>query len=131
MISIIITAFKEERTIKKSIIAIAEQDIGKNEILVVAPDEETLDAAREIKKKHKQVRTIKDPGNGKPAALNIAVSKARGDILVLTDGDVYVGEDSLPTLIKPFDDKEIGAVSGHPISTNPKNNKYVFIAFLT
>jgi len=57
MISVIITAFKEPKTIGKAIESIAEQKISKNEILVVAPDKETLDAA---KKNEKEVQAGKD-----------------------------------------------------------------------
>ena len=45
MISLIITAYKEPRTIGRAIEAIASGNVGKNEIIVAAPDKETLDAA--------------------------------------------------------------------------------------
>ena len=127
MISIIITSFKEPKTIGKAIRQINKNKINsKYEILVVAPDKETLDAAKE----HPNVKIIKDAGLGKPAALNLAVSKSRGEILVLTDGDVYVGENSLESLLEYLEDKKIGAVSGRPVTTNSKENKFGYWAYL-
>lgn len=125
MISIIITAYKEPKTIGKCITSFLEQNIKeKYEIFVVAPDKETLDAAKKYK-----VKIIKDPGRGKPIALNIAFKKAKGDILVLTDGDVYTSENSINELLDKFDNKT-GAVSGHPISLNERNKFFGYISHL-
>jgi len=119
-VSIIITAFKEPKTIGKAITQLAKQKIA-NEIIIVAPDEETLLEAKKLKKYFKEIVLLKDPGEGKPAALNLAVKKAKGNILVLTDGDVYVSDNSLKSLIEKFSNKKIGAVSGHPVSISDKN----------
>jgi cellulose synthase/poly-beta-1,6-N-acetylglucosamine synthase-like glycosyltransferase len=128
MISIIITSYKEPETIGRAIEAIAEQKLPDNEIIVVAPDMETLAEAGKLRQKYKNLRLIQDAGKGKSAALNLAVSKAKGDILVLTDGDVYVGNDSILSLLTPFTDGKIGAVSGNPVSLNSKDDKFGFWA---
>ncbi|MBS3072636.1 glycosyltransferase family 2 protein [Candidatus Pacearchaeota archaeon] len=119
-VSVIITAFKEPKTIGKAITQIAKQKLA-NEIIVVAPDKETLLEAEKLKENFKEIILLKDPGEGKPVALNLAVKKAKGHILVLTDGDVYVSDNSLKHLIDKFQNKKVGAVSGHPVSINPKN----------
>ncbi|HLF54035.1 MAG TPA: glycosyltransferase [Candidatus Nanoarchaeia archaeon] len=126
-VSAIITAFKEPKTIGRAIKAIAMQKVA-DEIIISAPDKETLSVARKLSSKYKNIRLVKDEGLGKPAALNLAVSKARGDILILTDGDVYVSKDSLRFLMKKLKDRNIGAVSGKPVSLNSKTNKYGFWA---
>lgn len=130
MISVIITAYKEPKTIIRAVGEIAKQMSAKDEVLVVAPDDETLNEAGKLSGKFKNLRLVKDLGGGKPAALNLAVSKAKGDILILTDGDVYIGEIAIPELIRYFEDEKVGAVSGNPISTNPKTNKYGFWAYV-
>jgi len=130
MISIIITSYKEPGTIARAVEAVAEQNLPEHEIMVVSPDIETLTEAGKLRTKYKNLRLIQDAGKGKPAALNLAVSKAKGDILVLTDGDVYVGKDSIKSLVKPFKDEIIGAVSGNPISLNPVSNKYGYWAYV-
>jgi len=128
MISVIITSYKEPKTIVKAIACIGNQ--SPDEIIVVAPDKETLDAAKSMIRKFKQLRIIKDDGEGKPAALNLAVKEARGDILVLTDGDVVVEKDSIKKLVEKLEDDKYGAVSGNPISLNSRNNKFGFWAYM-
>jgi cellulose synthase/poly-beta-1,6-N-acetylglucosamine synthase-like glycosyltransferase len=130
MISIIITTYKEPKTIERAINAILEQNLKDYEILVVAPDNETLEVAKKISIKHKNIKIIKDKGEGKPSALNLVIKKAKGEILVLTDGDVYVDKKSIEKMIKKFEDKKIGAVSGRPISINDRNNKMGFWAYV-
>lgn len=123
MISIIITAYKEERTIGKAISAFLEQNIkGKYEILIVCPDKETKKVVDSFSRKYKQVKHVQDPGEGKPIALNNAFKIAKGDILILSDGDVFVDKDCVAEIMKHFKNNEIGAVSGRPISINPRDN---------
>ena len=119
-ISVIVTAFKEPKTIGKAITQLAKQKIA-NEIIIVAPDKETLSEAEKLKKDFKEIKLLKDSGEGKPAALNLAAKKAKGNILVLTDGDVYVSDNSLKYLISKFKNQKVSAVSGRPVSASPKN----------
>jgi len=126
MISIIITGYKEPKTIGRSIESFQKQEIKeKYEIIVIAPDKETLNVA----KKYKNIRIYRDIGKGKPTALNLAFKKAKGDILVLTDGDVYVSDNSINELLENFKDN-IGAVSGHPVSLNDKNTFLGYVSHL-
>ena len=119
MISVLLTAWKEPETIKKAIEAFQNQTTKeKYEILVIAPDKETLDSA----KQYKDVKVFKDECKGKPTALNILFQKAKGEILILSDGDVSVSNNAIEELTKQFQDPTIGAVTGRPISTNPRNN---------
>lgn len=130
MISAIITAFKEEKTIGRAIVTLSAQMDKKDELIVIAPDKETLEAASRYKKRIKNLKIMKDAGKGKPAALNLAVSKVRGDIIVLTDGDVCIDSNSVKPLLDEMKDKKIGAVTGRPVSTNERNNKFGFWAYI-
>lgn len=126
MISIIITSYKEPKTIGKAIESFQKQKIKERyEIIVVAPDKKTLDAARKYK-----VKCFQDSGRGKPSALNLAFSKAKGDIIILSDGDVYISDNSVNELIKHFKDKKVGAVSGRPKAMDDRNNLFGFWAHL-
>lgn len=130
MISIIITAYKEQKTIGKAIEQILKNDLKDYELIVTAPDDETLEVAEKYSKKIKKLKLIKDKGEGKPSALNLAVSKAKGELLVLTDGDVYVSDDAIRNLLESFEDPTIGAVSGNPISINSKRTMMGFWAYV-
>ena len=119
MISIIITSFNEPKTIKKAIESFLNQNIKeKYELIVAAPDKPTW----EIVKSYKNVKLFKDPGKGKSYALNLLLPKLKGDILIFTDGDVYVSEDSVNEILKLFRNKKIGCVTGRPVSQNSKKN---------
>lgn len=131
MISIIITAYKEEKSIGKAIESILENNLPKEyEIIVLAPDEETLNKAKEYTIKNKRIKLLKDSGNGKPVALNQAFKIAKGDILILTDGDVYVGDYSIPYILEKFNNPKIGAVTGRPISINNRNTMLGFWSYV-
>jgi poly-beta-1,6-N-acetyl-D-glucosamine synthase len=126
--SIIITAWKEPETIKETFTRILDEKWGNSlenmEIVLVSPDEETYFAALEIVQKYGFQNFIyaQDSNKGKPAALNLAVSKANGAILILTDGDVILGKNSLRPLIEGFSDNTIGGVTGRPVSLDSKND---------
>jgi cellulose synthase/poly-beta-1,6-N-acetylglucosamine synthase-like glycosyltransferase len=122
MISTIITAYKEEKSIGKTLDNILLENIKNHEIIVSCPDQPTANVVKKYQKKHKNIKLIKDPGQGKPVALNLIFKKAKGDILVLTDGDVYINKNAIKNLVECFKDKKVGAVTGRPISTNSRNN---------
>ena len=123
-ISIIVTAYREPH-IGRCIESIINQKLPKEtEIVIVAPDNKTLNIAKKYALKDKRIRLIRDPGKGKPTALNLAFKEAKGKILILTDGDVYLGKDSINLLIKNFNSKKVGAVSGHVIYEIKNNNLF-------
>jgi len=69
-----------------------------------------------------------DPGDGKGYALNILFeqiySKNKNDIIVLTDGDVYVSKNAVLEILEKFKDPKVGCVTGRPISIDSRKTKY-------
>lgn len=129
MITIVITAHKEPRTIGKAIEHVLKNKISEDyEVLVLAPDEETLAVAK--KYSNKRVKVIRDSGKGKPAALNMAFKMARGRIIIMTDGDVYISHNAISKILKKFSDEKVGVVSGRPRSLNSKKNMLGFWSHL-
>ncbi len=125
MISIIITSYKEAETIGKAIESFLKQDIKEEyEIIVSCPDKETVDVVKEYSKKYKQVKHFKDPGKGKMYALNLVFKEVKGEILILTDGDVYVSDNSVKEILKAFKDKKVGCVACKPVSLESRDNMY-------
>ncbi len=121
MLTVLITAFREEGTVGRAIEAFLPQLPPEGEILVVCPDPATTAVVNEYAARYPQVRHVADPQRGKPAALNFGLRAARGEVVVLSDGDVVVAADALSALLSPFDDPQTGAVSGHPVSTNRRD----------
>ncbi len=129
MISIIINSFKEPKTIGMAIEAIIHQDIEENyELIISTPDDETIKIAKIYQKRNKQIKIFKDPGKGKSYAINLLLPTLKGDILIFTDGDVYVSENAINQVVKEFEDKNIGCVTGRPVPIETKNTQYGFWA---
>lgn len=117
-ITVLLTAYREAATIGAALEALRSQsDAATTEIIVICPDDETAQAALS----YSGVRVLRDPGEGKPAALNLGLKVAAGEITVMTDGDVYIGNHALDALITPFSDPQTGAVSGRPVSLSPRD----------
>ncbi len=123
MITVLITAFQEAGTIGRALDAFLGQVPADAEILVVCPDAETTAVIQQYAARHPQIRHVPDPGKGKPAALNIGLQAARGEIVVFSDGDVYVGNGALAALLAPFADAQTGAVTGQPVSLSPRDTR--------
>ncbi len=132
MISIIITSWKEPKTIGKCIECIVDRKYsGINEdfeVIQVSPDKETLEAglytAKKLHLNNKEFIQIQDPRKGKPSALKLAFKKARGDIWILTDGDTYFEKNAVKYLIEPFKNSKVGGVSGRPVAMNKKSSMF-------
>lgn len=133
MISIIVPAYREEKTIGRAVEAILSQISALKdecELILVCPDEETRSAAEKVVSQFnfQNFVYIKDTpkayGGGKIGALNLAFKQARGDIFICTDGDVYVDEGSLSELVKPFEKKRVGGVTGRPVCMNKRDSLF-------
>ncbi|VAW32129.1 hypothetical protein MNBD_CHLOROFLEXI01-131 [hydrothermal vent metagenome] len=122
MISVILTAYREAATIGRAIDAFLHQLPANSEILVVCPDAETTAVVQQYSQKHPHIRHITEPQRrGKPAALNLGLQAARGEIVVFSDGDVAIAQDALAPLLAPFEDAAVGAMTGRPFSITPRD----------
>jgi len=122
MLTIIITAYQEEKTIGRALEAFLRQDLPQDyELLVVCPDDETAAVVTQYAAQNERIQHLRDEAKGKPAALNLALSAAHGDIAILSDGDVYIGPGTVRALLTAFNDPQVGIVSGRPISLNPRS----------
>jgi biofilm PGA synthesis N-glycosyltransferase PgaC len=120
-LSVLITAFREAATVGQAIEAFLLQLPQSAELLVVCPDPETTAVVDEYAARYSVVHHVADAQQGKPAAINVGLEAARGDIVVLSDGDVLVAEDALAPLLSLFADPRVGAVSGRPVSVSPRD----------
>jgi len=129
MISIIITSFNEPATIGKAIESFLSQNIKeKYELIVTAPDKETQKIVLQYAGKNKNIKLFKDPGKGKSLALNLLLPKVKGNIIILTDGDVYVSQNSVNKILEKFKDKKVGCVSGRVISSDSRDSLFGYFS---
>lgn len=113
-VSLIIAVYNGERFLEaklQSVLAL-EYPAGKLEI-IVASDGST-DRTEEIAERFaaQRVSLLRVPRGGKPAALNAAISQARGEILVLTDVRQPLEPISVARLVENFADPSVGVASG-------------------
>lgn len=135
MIHIIITAYGEPKSTENAVNAFLNQDIRENyEIIVCDPFDDVEKYINERFNGNKKVRYYKDPDEGKSYALNLILnqiySENKEDIIIFTDGDVYVGENSVNEILNAFKDKEIGAVCGRIVSLNSRDNIFGYWSHL-
>jgi len=124
--SIIITSFNESKTIGRAVDSFLNQTLIPTQIIVSAPDDETLSVAD-----LHGAEIIRDPGKGKSYALNLLLKdkNIKSDILILSDGDCYVNDKAVESIVKMFEaNSKVGCVSGRVIPTNDPTTSYGYFA---
>lgn len=119
-VSILVTAYNEPSTVGQALRALLPQVPSGGEIVVVCPDDETGAVVRAFADSDPVVRLVRDDGRGKPAALNRGLEALHGAIVVFTDGDVLVEGTAVTALLRRFAEEGVGAVTGRPVSVNPR-----------
>jgi len=123
MFSIIITAYREPHTIGPAIAAFLPQMPPEAELIVVCPDAQTTAVIHHYAQQDPRVKHYADPQQGKPTALNVGLQAAHNEIVILSDGDVVVGENAVAALLAHFQDNTVGAVTGRPVSISPRHTR--------
>lgn len=133
MLHIIIASYGEPKPLLKAVNSFISQNIKeKHKIIVMDPFPET---DKLLKKEFKgKVEFFLDPGEGKAYALNSIFeqiySNNKDDIIILTDGDVYVSNNSVKEILDCFKDKEVGCVTGKTTSLNSRKNMFGYWSHL-
>jgi cellulose synthase/poly-beta-1,6-N-acetylglucosamine synthase-like glycosyltransferase/peptidoglycan/xylan/chitin deacetylase (PgdA/CDA1 family)/spore germination protein YaaH len=115
-VSVVMAAFNEEKVIAETLRALLDTDYrGDLEVIVVDDGSRDQTAAKveQIARDDPRVRLLQQENRGKAHALQHAVAGARHAIIVFVDADTRFQRDTLPLLVAPFADREVGAVSGH------------------
>ena len=133
--SVIITAYKEPELISRAIEAVIlsnNQIINDIQLVLVCGDDLTyLSAEGTLQRNYfNNYVLLQDSAEGKPKALNLAFSKATGDIWVLTDGDVYLSKDAVAIIVKAFDDVSVLGVTGQIKSLDSKSTFFGYYSNL-
>ncbi len=124
--------YNEQANIGQLLKTILEQiflDCQLKEIIVVASGctDDTINITRRFSKNDSRIKLmIQQKREGKASAINLFLSKATGDILILESGDTIPGPDSLSHLIAPFKDPNVGMTGACPVPVNPDTT---FIGF--
>lgn len=109
-LSVIIPVYNEVNGVDKIINTVKNVPIDK-EIIVV--DDFSTDGTRDKLKMIDGIKLLFHPKNmGKGAAIRTGTSEAMGDVVIIQDADLEYDPWDYLNLIKPFEDKRVGAVFG-------------------
>ena len=111
-VSVVVPAYNEEAGIEATLQSLLRTSYPM-EIIVV--DDGSTDGTASVVERYSLfgVRLIRQANAGKPAALNAGISRARGNLIVLVDGDTVFEPDAITKLAQPFSDPGVGAVAGN------------------
>ena len=111
-ISVIVPTHNEERYIKDCLSSIINADFdGKKEIIVV--DDGSVDnTVKIVSKNFPNVKIIQKKHTGKSDSINTAISKSKGQVIAIVDGDSYIQKDSLKYVTEEISRKNVVAASG-------------------
>ena len=126
-ISIIISAYNEEKVITERIDNIKNLDYDFNNLeLIIGSDcssDKTNGILTQKSQEHSWVRTqIFNIRRGKATVLNDLVHLAKNEILVFTDANTKFEKDALLKLVSKFTDAKVGGVCGRLELEEPKDN---------
>ena len=114
-VSIIISAYNEEKNIEKKLENTLALEYPKNKIEILVGSDGSTDETGSIVRKYAdqgvQLVDIK-VNRGKTAVQNDLVSRSKGEILIFTDAASFQQPDALKKLVRNFADDSIGCVAG-------------------
>ncbi len=120
-VSLIITAYNEEKNIREKIDNSLNLDYPKDKLEIIVASDCSTDNTHKIVKEYEGngVRLVMhQERKGKTAAQNKAVMEAKGEILVFSDAPTMYYVDTIKKLARNYNDPAIGCVTGEVIYTN-------------
>lgn len=121
-VTIVTSAYNEEQHIKETIENKLKLDYPKEKLEIIVVSDGSTDKTDEIVQQFKDCNVSllrQEPRQGKTAALNTAIPKANGEIIVFSDSNSIYSKNALKELAANFADNSVGYVTGKMIYTNP------------
>ena len=114
MVTLIITAYNEEKSIDSKISNTLQLDYPREKLEIIVASDGSTDQTNNIIKKYEQngIKLLAcDKRRGKEFAQKDAASAARGEVLVFTDVATQLESSGLREIVNNFADASIGCVS--------------------
>ncbi len=122
LISLIVPAYNEEKTIRKSIQSLLELDYPNYEIIMVddGSKDKTFDEVKHFNTS--KLKLIHQQNKGKANALNNGIKNSKGEIIVTVDADTTLKKDALRKVANRFaQNQKVGAIAGN-VKVIPEKN---------
>jgi succinoglycan biosynthesis protein ExoA len=114
-VSIVVPIRNEEATIERLTRSLLDQDYPHDRYEILMADGGSSDRTLErlsLVDVESRVRVLDNPGRTAPAALNVAISEAKGDIVTRVDGHSYVAPDYLSRIVAVMEETGESVVGG-------------------
>ncbi|MCL4779086.1 MAG: glycosyltransferase family 2 protein [Gammaproteobacteria bacterium] len=119
-VTVLTAAYNEAACIGRTVQNKLDQDYPAGLLDVIVVSDESVDGTDEIVASlGPRVQLIRQsPRAGKTAALNLAVARAAGEILVFSDANSMYAPDTIRRLVSNFADPAVGYVTGKMVYVN-------------
>ncbi len=128
MLSIVMPVYNEERTLGEIIGRVRKSPITLARELIVVDDaskDRTMEVLKKIAAEYPEVHVFAHERNqGKGAAIRTAISKARGDIILIQDADLEYDPRDYPLLLEPILEDQADVVFGNRFHGGPHRVLY-------
>jgi len=120
LVSVIVPCRNEEKYIEKSLGSLLKNDYPKEKLEIIVVDGQstvrTKDILRELILKNPALKLFPNPSENTPAALNIGIRAAKGDIIIRADAHSQYPKDYISKCVKHLIRTDAWCVGG-PLNT--------------
>lgn len=123
--TVIVPCYNEEASYLMEMAKSVHDAKGKKQIILVdnnSDKPETLNAIKRIKKEFPEFKILFEKRQGKRFAHSKGLEYAKHRLIIFIDSDTIMDKRAFIEIIKPFRDKNIGAVAGHVKLANRDKN---------
>lgn len=116
-VSILIPAYNEELTLKRTVLSVFELDYENKEVIIIddGSKDKTFKIASRLAKTisgiQNHTKAISQKNAGKGSALNAGIKAASGDLIMVLDADAALDKDAVSNSIKYFEDSKVIAIA--------------------
>ena len=124
-VTLLITAFNEEKTIRRRIRNALSMDYPKDRLNIIIHTDGSTDRTDKIidQHKHPHILHLKVTENkGKTLALNEALNYVKTPLIVYSDANSLFHPDALKRMVRWFQDERIGGVCGRLVYRRKRNH---------
>ena len=114
-VSVLIPAYNEEESIVETLEAVLKSNYPLLEVIAVddGSTDQTSHRLQAAFHADPRVRILRQPNRGKPAALDLGLAEAKGEIVITIDADTTIDSEAISKLVRHFADPNTGAVAGN------------------
>ncbi len=114
-LSVVVPIRNEEATLERLARSLLDQDYPHDRYEILMADGGSTDGTRDILRRIDvlgRIRVLDNPGRTAPAALNVAIAAASGEIVTRVDGHSYVAPDYLTRIVAVMEETGASVVGG-------------------